>query len=549
MKRLPLVLLTATLAATGGWFAARNTPPAHGHADAINPTGERKIRLYQSPMHPWITSDQPGKCTICGMDLAPVYEGDAGYGASGDLVTLPAATATVIGVETAEARRAPLTRSLRVTGTLEDDETRHRVLSAQTPGRIEKLHVDQVGATVKAGQPLATLYSPDVYAAQRLYIERHVAGPDAVTASELSAALENLLALGLVEADIRRIEKTRRPESTVEIRAPFDGVVISRTAYAGAYVKETDPLFEVGDFAHLWFIFDAYEADLPFLHVGQTVDIATPSLPGEILTAPIAFIDPNIDPTTRTARVRVVLDNADGRLRHRQTAAARVAITTDDTLLVPRSAVLFTRHDPLVYLARSETQYAPRPVRLGRAGDDDYEVLAGLQPGDRVVTRAALLIDSQAQIANPSAPTAKSNPSGYSLNPDTDNKELTKPIISKKLVLAAADAAYALAADDLAGYAKRLPALTADGQPPALAPLAAKLVAGPDLKTARAAFEPWSTALADLVLAQPATERDVSVFQCPMTPVLGTGRWVSRTADLKNPFFGSEMLECGEELK
>lgn len=547
MRTLPLVLVTTTLAAAGGWFVARNLP-AHDHA-ASTTTGERKIKLYQSPMHPWITSDKPGKCTICGMALAPIYEGEAGFGSGGDLVTLPEASATVIGVATAEARVAPLTRTLRVTGILDDDETRHRVLSAQTPGRIEKLHVDQVGATVKAGQPLATLYSPEVYAAQRLYIERHVAGPDAVTAAELSVAFENLLALGLVEADIRRIEKTRQPESTVEIRAPFDGVVISRNAYVGAYVQDTDALFEIGDFSHLWFIFDAYEADLPFLHVSQTVDVSIPSLPGETLSAPIAFIDPNIDPMTRTARVRVVLDNPDEKLLHRQTASAIVRIETIDTLVAPRSALVLTREHPLVYVDKSGHAYEPRPVVTGRVGDADVEILSGLKPGERVVTQGALLIDAQSQVSGlplPPPPSAQSNHNGYFASEPAAAAPVALP---RELLLTAADASSALASDDLAAYAKLLPALTADNQPDSLAPLAAKLVAGPDLTAARAAFEPWSTALADLTLALPAAERGVTVFQCPMTPVLGTGRWIARDDKLRNPFYGSEMLECGEALK
>lgn len=537
MRPLPLVIVTATLAAAGGWFAARALP-SHDHAGAAA-AGERRIKFYQSPMHPWITSDKPGKCTICGMTLAPVYEGDAGYGSGGDLVTLPSTSGSVIGVETAESRLAPLARTLRVNGVLDDDETLHRVLSARTPGRIEKLYVDQIGATVRAGEPLATLYSPDVYAAQRVYIERFVAGPDATTVSELSAARERLLELGLVDADIRRIEQTRKPESTVEIRAPFDGVVISRTAYTGAYVKDTDPLFEIGDFSRIWFIFDAYEPDLAFLKVGQTVDVSTPSLPGQTLSAPIAFIDPNLDPMTRTARVRVVLDNSDRRLLHRQTGTALVHVDSPETLLVPRSALILTRGKPLVYVDKSGGAYEPRAVRTGRVGDADVEILAGLKPGERVVTQGALLLDAQSQV------------SGHATPPAEQPRDEAKPAVavSRDLALAAADAASALASDDLAAYAKLLPTLAPSDQPAVLAPLSAKLVAAPDLAAARAAFEPWSTALADLMLAQPAAKRGVTVFQCPMSPVLGKGRWLARDAKLRNPFFGSEMLECGEELK
>lgn len=536
--------LVAALAGTAGWFTARHAGPATAGAnEAVG--SARKIKFYQSPMHPWIKSDKPGKCTICGMTLVPVYEGESGIPTDAGLVPLSAASASVIGVQTTEIRRAPLTRTLRVTGVLDDDETLHRLLTARVPGRVEKLFVNQLGAEVAAGEPLVTLYSPEVLNASRLYIERLKAGPNAFPASEVADARERLLTLGLTADDLARIEKTRVPEATLTMRAPLAGTVVARAAYEGQYVQPDTTLFEIGDLSHLWFLFDAYEPDLPFLHVGQTVEVSVPSRPGETISAPITFIDPNLNEMTRTARIRVVIPNADRRLLHRQTASGRVLINTPDLLLVPRNAVLFTQGAPVVYIDKAAGAYEPRTLKLGRAGDDSYEVLSGLNAGEKVVTQGALLLDGQAQLAHSASPE----------KPTPTPMAATTPALPSALVLATADAAAALAADDLPAYAQLLPSLTAavHTSGPAhdkLMPLAQKLIPGPDLKTARAGFEPFSTAIANLVRAQPVDQREgLKIFECPMSPVLGKGRWLQRDATLRNPFFGSAMLDCGTELK
>jgi membrane fusion protein, copper/silver efflux system len=537
------LVLVAALAATAGWFTARHTGTAT--AGASEPADStRKIKFYQSPMHPWIKADKPGKCTICGMTLVPVYEGESGITTDSGLVPLSAASASVIGVQTTEIRRAPLTRTLRVSGVLDDDETLHRILTARVPGRVEKLFVNQLGAEVAAGEPLVTLYSPEVLNASRLYIERLKAGPNAFPASEVADARERLLTLGLTPDDLARIEKTRVPEATLTMRAPMAGTVVARAAYEGQYVQPDTTLFEIGDLSHLWFLFDAYEPDLPFLKVGQTVEVSVPSRPGETVSAPIAFIDPNLNEMTRTARIRVVIPNTDRRLLHRQTASGRVAIDTPDILLVPRNAVLFTQAAPVVYVDKTAGTYEPRILKLGRSGDTSYEVLSGLNVGDKVVAQGALLIDGQAQLAHSASP------------PETPPAPVSQPSsLNAQLLLTTADAAAALAADDLPAYASLLPALTAavhqSGKAhDTLMPLAQKLVPGPDLKTARRAFEPFTTAVADLVRAQPADKREgLKVFECPMAPVLGKARWLQRDITLRNPFFGSAMLDCGAELK
>jgi len=328
--------------------------------------------VYQCAMHPWIKSDKPGdKCTICGMALVAVPAGDTAAAADPNLVTLTPAAASVVGVQTAEVRRAPLVRTLRITGMVDDDDTRHRILAARVPGRVEKLFVNYVGAEVRAGEPLATVYSPEMLTAQRQYVERLRAGNNAFTVSERATARERILDLGLTEEEVDILEHTREPTAMVNIRAPMSGTVVARHVYEGQELnkdqseKETR-LFEIADFSSMWFVFDAYEPDLAWLRPGQPVEVSTASLAGRTLTAPIAFIDPTLNEMTRTAKVRVVLANHDHALFHKQTATGRVRLEVADVLIAPRSAVLQHGGEPVVFLQQADRAYLARRVSLGR---------------------------------------------------------------------------------------------------------------------------------------------------------------------------------------
>jgi Cu(I)/Ag(I) efflux system membrane fusion protein len=599
---VPLLLVFCVLAAAGGYWLARNQagPLVEGPGRAADsaPAHVQEAQVYQCPMHPWIKSDKPGdRCTICGMALVAAAGGPAASVVDPNIVTLTPSQAAVTGVATTEVRRGSLTRALRVSGVIDDDDTLHRILAARVPGRIEKLNVNYVGAEVEAGAPLATIFSPEMLTAQRQYLERLKAGSIATSVSERAAARERLLELGLTEDEIRILENTLKPTAMVNVRAPMSGTVVSRNVYEGQYVQTNDRLFEIGDFSRMWFVFDAYEPDLAWLKVGQTVEVSVPSLPGQILTAPIAFIDPNLNDMTRTARVRVVLENPERRLLHGQTARALVVANSPETLLLPRSAVLQHSGKPVVYVElggqglpprtggmpgapappmegpgsrkagagsdQAAPGYRAQEIQLGRVGDTDAEVLAGLKAGDRVVTEAALILDSQAQLAHAAAG-ASGHDHAHGLPAKVDagtppHDEAAYGLL-RTLVFAAADAAAALAADDLAGYRKVFPALR-EGQAAYLAgyapaargassAVAGKLVNGPDLDTVRRAFEPFSTAVADQARAAHVHHREgITIYQCPMTPVLGTARWLSKSNQLRNPFFGSAMLECGEEVQ
>ena len=500
---------------------------------SLLPAGEVPARIFQCPMHPWIKSDHPGKCTICGMALVAA---SSALDAPSGVITLSPSQITTIGVETSTVARQSLTRTLRVTGRIDDDDTRHRILSARVPGRVEKLFVNYIGAEVAAGAPLVTLFSPEVLTAQRIFVER-VRGEAAFPAAERSAARERLIELGLADSDIATLEKNLTPSAIVNVRAPSAGTVVAKSVYEGQYVQASDRLLELADFSRMWFVFDAYAQDIPWLHAGQSVEITTRAVPGETIIAPIDFIDPNFDEQRQTARVRAVLPNphfsTGGQphsLPHRVLAEGRVLVESPAVLAAPRSAVLDRGAGPVAYVATEANHYEQRRLTLGRRGDGLVEILSGLAEGDKVVTHGALLIDAQAQLAT-EASTA-------TVTPPSQLTDLTL------LANAAISSAAALSADDYAAYRKIFPTLDVAAKNfPALP----KLELGADLRSARRSFEPWSTAAADLLKPHRA-HLGFKIFECPMAPILGKGRWVQRGEPLKNPFFGSAMADCGSEV-
>lgn len=258
-------------------------------------TSGRKIKFYQCSMHPQVKSDKPGKCTICGMELSPIFEGETAL--NENVITLSSNSINVINVQTEEVKRRPLQRTLKVAGNIDDNDTRHQIISAYIDGRVEKLFINAVGAEVKKGEPLATFYSPNLLTAEREYqvlAQRMPTNSAGVLQHEhaklVEAAAQRLKRLGLNDAQISALEKQTEQTFQTEILSPISGTVVERNVYEGQYVKEGDKLFEVGDFSTMWFMFDAYERDLPWLRIGQIVEVTTPSAPNKIFKAPITFL-------------------------------------------------------------------------------------------------------------------------------------------------------------------------------------------------------------------------------------------------------------------
>lgn len=573
MKTPLTILLTLAIAVPVTWFAARkfHTSGTRSTATSGQPVnGGRKLLYYQSAMHPWIKSDKPGRCTLCGMELTPVYEGDAGFDATGGggVVPLTQTMIQVMNVQTAEVQVRPLKKTLKVAGIMDENATRHRIITAYTPGRVQKLHVNFMGAEVTEGQPLVEFYSPTLLQAEREY--RTLTG-------ELRAATSlRLLQMGLTAAQIEALPQKAGDTLTSQILAPTGGTVVARSVYEGQYVQEGERLFEIADFSTLWFQFRVYEQDLPWIKPGLKVDITTPSHPGKTFTGSITFIDPNFDEATRSTKVRVELQNPPSESGHRMLnrlyADGLVHLEAPDVLTVPRTAVIETGPEAVAYVDQGSGTYVRRVLKLGRRGDALVEVASGLSAGDKVVVNGTLLIDGQAEInrafAEPAtAPAATNVPSSTLPALTTAQGNAVQELFTL------ADAiTLALAADNLVEFNLNavklhmaMPVLmdsfvgADESWHPFLKNLeeSAHFEKADTLEAARKTFYPFSNAEVALVQVLRRTEKafaSLKVFRCPMTKNAFPGapasaEWMQLKPTLSNPYMGLRMNDCGTEVK
>jgi Cu(I)/Ag(I) efflux system membrane fusion protein len=510
------------------------------------------------------------------MELTPVYEGDQGFDAKGDVIPLSQSQIEVLHVQTSDAKVQPLTHGLRVAGMIDDDDTRHRVLSAYVDGRIEKLYVNYIGAVVTEGQPLAEIYSPTLLAMEREYSA--LLRSQSADKVLLEGARLKLERMGLTAAQIAALPKKSPEASTSEILAPMSGTVVGKDVYEGQYVAMGAKLFDVADFTYMWFQFRVYEQDIPWIKTGQTVEVTTPSVPGRVFTGTVKFLDPNFDETTRSTKVRVELPNVmeDGRclLLHRLYADGVVHVSVPDVLAVPRAAVIQAGPEAVVYLDQGSGSYARTPVKTGRRGDALIEILSGVKAGDHVVTNGNLLMDGQAEMnraftpsqpppANPSSATA----SPFAVAPLSEDQSKAAAIFVK-----VADAmAAALSDENISAFNEAAkPAETAtraladafrarDGFAAKLGALegAAHFHDARDLKQARAAFHKFTMAaipVMEPLRALPGAP-GFKVWECFMvdSAIEGApkfGRWVELSGRPgRNPFLGPDMVECVQEIK
>ena len=392
----------------GSSEAPESNNDAHAHSE--------QETIWTCAMHPQIRQTEAGQCPICGMDLVPVER-------STDTdevrrVSLSERAKILARVRTARAERLGSGRvERRLLGRIDYDERSLRTVTAWVGGRIERLHVSTTGERVRRGQAIATLYSPEMYTAHQDLIQarqqferlQETATPSAGRAAQaaLNASRDRLRLLGVPDGELRTMERAAKPSERVRIRTPFRGTVIERLATQGNYVETGSGLYRVADLSTLWVQLDAYESDLSMLKTGQQVSIRVEALPGEAFKGRVTFVDPVLDPNTRTARVRIEVKNQDRRLRPGMFVEASVQSDTNHgpaaeaPVVVPATAPLFTGRRSVVYVELEDTEeptYEARVVTLGPRMGDLYPVLAGLEEGERVVIHGAFAIDADLQI-------------------------------------------------------------------------------------------------------------------------------------------------------
>lgn len=549
MKRPLLQALALLLAFALGALLFR-APSEHAHDSATEVE-----TTWTCSMHPSVRSPEPGLCPICGMELIPLRDDAEGEASTARVVLSERARALAKLRTTAVVRSGDAEGQLRLLGRVEADEGRLREVTSWVPGRIDRLLIRETGTTVRPGQAIATLYSPELYAAHqdllaaRAQVERLPDGAPARAA--LEAARERLRLWGVPEADLATMEQATEPSRALTIRSPYGGTVLERVATEGAYVETGAVLYRLGDLRSLWVQLDAYERDLASLAVGQHVSLEIDGRAGAI-EGEVAFIEPRVDPARRTAKVRVEVEN-DGQLLPGMYAEAVVATGAggEAPLVIPASAPLFTGSRSLVYV-EVETEaglaYEPRTVRLGsRLGSGDealYPVLDGLAEGERVVSRGAFALDADLQIRG-----------GPSMMAGQEGPPLEVQDPQARAAWASALEAYlgvqrALALDD--HTAARAAAVRLEAQAPGdvLRSEAGTVARSASIEEARRAFEPLSQEIEALLarFGNPLAA-DVHVATCPMVDGNRGARWVQQGTVVDNAYFGAAMLRCGEILQ
>jgi Cu(I)/Ag(I) efflux system membrane fusion protein len=391
--------------------SASNAPSVQSEyaSPATTQTGGRKIKFYQSTMNPRETSPVPAKDSM-GMEMEPVYEEATPPENQPDEFVVSMERQQQIGVTYAKVAKRPLKQTLRAVGTVAIDITRQRDFIAPAAGSVMSLDISSAGETVTQGQPLFTIYSPDLLSEEQDFADavanykttpkfgtRRMIG---TVEAQYEAAKNRLLLWNLTTNQIAGLEEwTKRiPRDTVTIYAPFSGVVKSIGVGPGKNFGMGDQLLELTDFQTVYVWANFYQDELPLLKEGLPVDITTSSWPGETFHGTIAVIDPFLNPDTRTVRVRIDVENPDLKLRPEMFVDAELKIDLGESLAVPVNAVLPTGQHNIVFVDKGDGKLQPRFIELGQQCGDYYEVKSGLNEGERIVDSANFLIDAESQI-------------------------------------------------------------------------------------------------------------------------------------------------------
>lgn len=370
-------------------------------------------------MHPQIQLPEPGKCPLCFMDLIPLEKG----GESGDeavslrQISLTSSARKLAGIATTPVTRQSVNVKTRMLGKVDYDETRIGTITAWTGGRIDKLYIDYTGSSIRKGQAMASIYSPELLTAQAELIQS-VKAKSALKGSSLQvvkdtatrteqAAREKLRLLGLSKSQISNIVKREKASEHITLYSPMSGVVIKKDVVEGVYVKTGTPIYTIADLSRVWVILEAYESDLPWIKMGMKMTFSTEAYPGQNFEGKIVYIDPVVNEKTRTVRVRVEVPNVGLKLKPGMFVRAvnKEEKQADTKLVIPASAPLITGKRAVVYIAvpGKEGVFEGREIVLGPKAGAFYIVKYGLTEGENVVTKGNFKIDSAIQIiAKPS---------------------------------------------------------------------------------------------------------------------------------------------------
>jgi Cu(I)/Ag(I) efflux system membrane fusion protein len=392
------------------WFAAEHDMAQRPAQPGAAAQGERKILYWYDPMHPAYKSDKPGKAPDCGMELVPKYAGGE------EMKEMPAGTVMItpqkqqlIGVRTAPVERQHIQRTIRAVGRVAFDETKISHIHTKVTGYVEDVFVDFVGKPIKKGDPLFTIYSPDLVSTQQEYLialrgKKYLGDapfPEISSGAEslLRAARERLRLWDVTDQEIDILEREGKVKRTLTMYSPATGIVTERTVFEhGRYVTPDMDLYTVVDLSTAWVLAEIYEYEVPYVQVGQSATMHLSYTPEKTYTGKITYIYPTADPKTRTVKVRLEFPNPEFELKPEMFADVDIAIDYGAQVVVPQEAVLDSGTEQMVFVARGNGYFEPRKVQVGPRMEDRVIILGGLRPGEIIVTSGNFLIDSESRL-------------------------------------------------------------------------------------------------------------------------------------------------------
>ncbi len=411
---IPLVVIILVAAAGGGWFLWQKKQPG----TATEQKAAQGKQLYTCAMHPFIIKDKPGTCPICAMELIKKIEGAADGGTQTaeqkqlaemlGHVSMSANQRIMANVATVEAKQQTLNKEINAVGIVQFDQSRQAKVTSWIAGRIDKLNVDTVGAKVSKDKPVAEIYSPDLLATQQEYLLA-IKSRDQLKNSTIpsisqngdglvASAKQRLMLYGVKDSQIAELEKAGKPNIRLPIYTPLSGIVIEKMVQQGQYVNTGEVLFNIADLSKVWVEIDVFENEVPYIRVGQQVEIRSAIEHGAVSHGKISFVYPFHDPKTHTVKARVEMPNPGHMLKPDMFVNAIIRVPLVKGIVVPVTAVLDTGKRQVVWVEMSPGMFEPRDVQAGERIEDKVQILSGIKPGDKVAVSGSYLIDSESQL-------------------------------------------------------------------------------------------------------------------------------------------------------
>ncbi len=593
-KTIIIAAATLVVGLLAGWLMfGGNKSDSHDDHEHFK-TEINNVTVWTCSMHPQIRQNEPGDCPICGMDLIPL-EDDQNVDIDPNAISMSPTAMQLANVSTAFVGKMNPVKQVRLNGKVQADERLVYSQSSHIPGRIEKLTVNFTGEFVNKGQIIAYIYSPELVTAQEELFE---AQKIAETQPQLfAAAKEKLKNWKLSEKQIEEILKSGMTKDEFPVVADVSGYTISKKINLGDYVRKGETMYEIADLSKVWVLFEVYESDINWIKKGDKVEFTVASLPGESFMSSITFLDPVIDPKTRVAKARVEYNNSNGKLKPEMFVSGMVEAKLDNksnSIVVPKTAVMWTGKRSVVYVKTNSEQgvnFIMREITLGSALGDSYVVEAGLREGEEIAVNGTFSIDAAAQLAgkpsmmspeggqvmtghNHGGKPTESNVSHESheeqnkstaskpLSTDKQAKEALQPLYNtylnwkdaltnddfKEAQKNAANFKSALEKVDMGIFKDEAHMVWMDIQG-RLAKSLEHIQHFSDIEQLRKTFQSVSVTMIEMTNSFTPLSSTIYVQHCPMADNNKGADWLSIEKEIKNPYFGSSMLKCGEVTK